>query len=186
MQIKKVMKKLEGNNFILRSWSTADVASLAKYANNEKIAMNLRDGFPHPYTEQDARSWISMVLKNKKDLIYAVEVDGEAAGGIGLHGKEDVYRYNAEIGYWLAEKHWGRGIITEAVALLVDQGFSHYSWTRIYAGIFSNNIASMKVLQKCGFKPEAILKHSVKKRGAYLDEHIYALLKEDWKKTGSR
>ncbi len=175
------MKNLDGSSFILRPWSADDAEDLARYANNEKIAINLRDGFPHPYTLQDAKSWIKMVRENKKDLIYAIEVEGEAAGGIGLHGKEDVYRYNAEIGYWLAEKYWGRGIVTEAVRLLLGHGFGNYPWTRIYAGIFSNNVASMRVLEKCGFSREAVLKRSVKKQGAYLDEHVFSILKEDWK-----
>jgi RimJ/RimL family protein N-acetyltransferase len=128
----------------------------------------------------DAVSWIRMVMNNKKDLIFAIEVNGEACGGIGLHGGTDVYRFNAEIGYWLSESHWGKGITTEAVQLLVKLGFDKYSWTRIYAGIFSKNEASMKVLENCGFKHEAAFKKSVKKRGVYLDEHIYSILKEDW------
>lgn len=175
------MQILSGNGFILRPWKESDTENLVRHANNEKIAMNLRDGFPHPYTIQDARSWIKMVTENRKDLVYAFEIDGEACGGIGLHGGQDVYRYNAEIGYWLSEKHWGRGFTTEAVRVVVRHGFEHFSWTRIYAGIFSNNPASMKVLAKCGFRREAVFKKSVKKRGAYLDEHVYSILKEDWK-----
>ncbi len=156
-----------------------DVDSLVKHANNEKIAKNLRDGFPNPYTKTDAREWISMVMANKSDLIFAIEVKGEACGGIGLHGGKDVYRFNAEIGYWLSETYWGRGITTEATCLLVDYGFKNYPWTRIYAGVFSSNVASMKVLEKCGFSCEAVFRRSVKKRGIYLDEHVYSILKKD-------
>lgn len=174
------MQIINGNGFILRPWRLEDAESLARHANNEKIAMNLRDGFPHPYTLQDAKDWINMVINNKKDLIYAIEIDGEACGGIGLHAGKDVYRYNAEIGYWLSEQHWGKGVVTGAVALLVRHGFEHYSWTRIFAGVFSNNPASMKVLEKCGFRREAVFKKSVKKRGNYLDEQVYSILKEDW------
>ena len=100
-----MLQTLNGAGFILRPWEKKDEVSLVKHANNEKIAMNLRDGFPHPYTLEDARSWIKMVMENQKDLIYAFEINGEACGGIGLHGGKDVYRYNAEIGYWLSERY---------------------------------------------------------------------------------
>ncbi|MEX0985958.1 MAG: GNAT family protein [Bacteroidales bacterium] len=173
-------QRIVGSNFYLRPWTMEDQESLVKHANSEKIAMNMRDGFPNPYSMADAKDWINMVLKNKRDLIFAIEVDGEACGGIGLHGMTDVYRYNAEIGYWLSESLWGRGITTEAVRLLVKFGFEKYSWTRIYAGIFSWNTASMHVLEKCGFKKEAVFKKSVKKRGEVLDEHVYSILKEEW------
>jgi ribosomal-protein-alanine N-acetyltransferase len=174
------MEIIQGSNFCLKPWAKDDAESLVKHANNEKIAMNLRDGFPNPYSMTDAVSWIKMVMENKKDVIFAIEVDGEVCGGIGLHGGKDVCRYNAEIGYWLSEQHWGKGITTEAVELLVRFGFEKFSWTRIYAGIFSSNLASIKVLEKCGFKQEASFKKSVKKRGEYLDEHVYAILKEEW------
>ncbi len=180
------MQIIKGNGFMLRPWRLEDAESLARHANNEKIAMNLRDGFPHPYTLQDAKDWINMVINNKKDLVYAIEIDKEACGGIGLHAGKDVYRYNAEIGYWLSEHHWGKGTVSEAVALLVRHGFEHYSWTRIFAGVFSNNPASMRVLEKCGFRREAVLKKSVKKRGIYLDEQVYSILKEDWEQQKSR
>lgn len=175
---------IEASTFRLRPWAADDADSLCKHANNEKIAMNLRDGFPNPYSHADAVSWIKMVMNNKKDLIFAIEVNGEACGGIGLHGMSDVYRYNAEIGYWLSEKHWGKGITTEATRLLVALGFEKYSWTRIYAGIFSANTASMRVLEKCGFRKEAVFTRSVKKRGVFLDEHVYSILKEDWEEKG--
>lgn len=172
------MKELSGSSFTLRKWQEEDAESLCKHANNENIAKNLRDGFPHPYTLEDAKSWIKMVMENEKDLIYAIEVEGEAAGGIGLHGGKDVYRFNAEIGYWLSEKHWGKGILSEAVGLLVKEGFENYDWIRIYAGVFGNNPASMRVLEKNGFKEEAVFRKSVKKRGVFLDEHIWAISKK--------
>jgi RimJ/RimL family protein N-acetyltransferase len=179
------MQIFNGNGFNLRSWKETDAASLVRHANNERIAMNLRDGFPHPYTMEDARSWIKMVKENKKDPIFAIEIEGEACGGIGLHGGQDVYRFNAEIGYWLSEQYWGKGIVSEAVRIVIRYGFDHYPWTRIYAGVFSNNPASMKVLEKAGFLREAIFKKSVKKRGSYLDEHVYSILKDDWKKRAA-
>ena len=169
-----------GSSFFLRPFDMPDVPGLLKHANNAKIAMNLRDGFPHPYTEKDAVNWIRMVMDNRADLILAIEVNGEACGGIGLHGGKDVYRFNAEIGYWLSERHWGKGIISEAVRFVVDHGFTHHKWTRIHAGVFSSNPASMRVLEKCGFTREAIFRKSVLKGGNYLDEHVYSILKEAW------
>ena len=143
--------------------------------------MYLRDGFPYPYTREDADSWIDMIRKNRKDHVFAIEVDGEAAGGIGLHPLSDVYRFNVEMGYWLSEMHWGKGIITEAIGLVVHDAFTRHQWVRIFAGVFSNNPASMRVLEKNGFKKEAIHRSAVKKGTLFMDEIIYALLKEEWK-----
>lgn len=165
---------------ILRPWSPEDAASLVKHANNPRVASNLRDGFPCPYTPSDARSWLEMVGRNSEDVILAIEVDGEAAGGIGLHGMKDVYRYNCEIGYWLSEAYWGSGIMSEAVGAMVDHAFTNTSWLRLFAAIFENNRASMRVLEKNGFKPEAIHRKAVIKEGKLLDEHLYALLKDQW------
>lgn len=174
------MNQLKGKHFHLRKWTMEDVDSLVHHANNIRIAENLRDGFPHPYTPRDAEKWIQMVINNSEDVIFAIDVEGEACGGIGLHGGKDVYRFNAEIGYWLSQKHWGKGIMTEAVGLLVDYGFTHHKWIRIHAGVFHTNEASMKVLQKCGFKEEARFSRSVKKGDQFLDEHIYSILKDQW------
>lgn len=174
--------RIQGSSFLLRPFDMEDISGLVKHANNPRIAINLRDGFPHPYTEKDAENWIRMVMENRADLILAIEVNGEAAGGIGLHGGKDVYRFNAEIGYWLSERYWGKGIISEAVKLVVEYGFTHHKWTRIHAGVFSSNPASMKVLEKCGFTLEALFRKSVLKGGEYLDEHVYSILKEKWLK----
>jgi ribosomal-protein-alanine N-acetyltransferase len=93
--------KREG--FILRPWDRTDATALVKHANNPRVAAQLRDGFPYPYTPGDAERWLEMVENNREDVILAIEVRGEAAGGIGLHGMKDVYKYNSEIGYWLSE-----------------------------------------------------------------------------------
>jgi len=166
---------------ILRPWHPDDAGALVIHANNPRVASNLRDGFPYPYTMADARKWLSMVGENTGDVILAIEVGGEAAGGIGLHGHKDVYRYNGEIGYWLSEKHWGKGIMTEAVAAMVNYAFTQSRWLRLFACIFENNPASMRVLSKNGFSPEAIHRKAVMKNGILMDEHLYSLLKEVWK-----
>jgi len=148
--------------------------SLVRHANNFNIWKNLRDGFPHPYTEESGAGWLKMVNSEPRNLILAIEIDGEAAGSIGIIFKDDVYRITAEIGYWLSEQHWGKGLMTEAVNLLVGYVFANYPEIMlIYAEIFSYNPASGKVLEKCGFHLESIHKKAVFKNGQLLDEHRY-------------
>ena len=171
---------IEQKFFRLRPWHPDDAMTLVKHANNPRIASNLRDGFPYPYTLGDARKWLAMVGDNREDIILAIEINGEACGGIGLHGLKDVYRYNGEIGYWLSEKHWGRGIMSDAVAAMVDYAFTQTSWLRLFACIYENNPSSMRVLEKNGFRPEAIHRKAVMKDGKLIDEHLYALLKDQW------
>lgn len=168
------------NGYLIRPWRLEDATSLVRHANNHKVAMNLRDGFPYPYTHQDARDWLEMAVNNREDVILAIEVEGEAAGGIGIHHMKDVYRYNGEIGYWLSEKYWGKGIMSDAVGAMVEHAFTRTRWLRLFATIFENNQASMRVLEKNGFVLEAIHRKTVMKEGALMDEHLYALLKERW------
>jgi len=174
------LPSIRREKYLLRPWDAADAMSLASHANNPRISVNLRDGFPYPYTLKDARQWLKMISENKSDMILAIEVEGEAAGGIGLHGMKDVYRYNAELGYWLAEKFWGRGIISDAVGVLVNYAFTHTRWLRIYASIYEHNVPSMRVLEKNGFIREAIHRKAVMKQGKLLDEHLFSLLRENW------
>lgn len=172
-------------NYILRPWMSGDAESLVKHANNPRVARNLRDGFPYPYTLPEARKWLKMVEENRDDIILAIEIGGEAAGGIGLHSLKDVYRFNGEIGYWLSELYWGKGIMSDAVGAMVDHAFTRTSWLRLFAVIFEHNISSMKVLAKNGFIQEAIHKKTVMKGGKLLDEHLFALLKERWVKLNT-
>jgi RimJ/RimL family protein N-acetyltransferase len=171
---------IQREKYLLRPWHTDDAHSLVKHANNRKVAKNLRDGFPYPYTMQDAIKWLEMVGGNRDDMILAIEVKGEAAGGIGLHGLKDVYRYNAEIGYWLSESYWGKGIMSDAIGQMVKQAFSNGTWLRVFATVYEHNKRSMKVLEKNGFIMEAIHKKTVMKEGKLLDEHLFALRKEQW------
>ncbi len=174
--------QIEGNGYLLRPFKQADAESLARHANNAAIVRQLRDEFPHPYTLKEARMFIEHTSQKMHDIIFAVDIDGEACGGIGITGMKDVYRFNAEIGYWLSEVHWGKGIMTDAVGRMVELAFLYYQWTRLFAGVFSSNSASMRVLEKNGFTREAIHREAVKKEGEYLDELVYALLKKDWEK----
>jgi len=163
---------LTTENIILRPWQETDLASLVKHADNFNIWINLRDAFPHPYTEESGKNWLKMALAEKDNLLLAIEVDGEVAGGIGAIFKADVYRINCEIGYWLSEEYWGRGIMTKAVNLLIDYVLANYPLiSRIYADLFSFNPASARVLEKCGFHREAIHRNAVIKNGQVADEH---------------
>jgi ribosomal-protein-alanine N-acetyltransferase len=166
--------------YILRPWHPGDAGSLVRHANNPRVAGNLRDAFPNPYTLPDARRWLGMVGDNREDIILAIEVNGEAAGGIGLHGLKDVYRYNCEIGYWLSEAHWGMGIMSDAVGVMVEYAFTQTRWLRLFASIYESNLPSMRVLEKNGFVREAVHRKAVVKGGELLDEHLYALLREQW------
>ena len=172
---------LPRKGYILRPWDKNDAGSLVIHANNLNISRNLKDGFPNPYTLTDAEKWLDMVGSKQEDIILAIEIQGEAAGGIGLHGMRDVYRYNAEIGYWLSEQYWGRGIISDAIGAMVEYAFKQTRWPRIFATVFERNLPSMKALEKNGFTKEAIHKKTVMKEGKMLDEHHYTILKEQWK-----
>ncbi len=159
---------------IIRHWQTEDENALTEQANNIKIWRNIRDRFPHPYTRKDAALWIRIANADKTMLNLAVEYQGVVAGAIGIMFKKDVYRRTAEIGYWLGEPYWGKGIMTRAVVALTDYVFSHYDICRIYAGIFEYNQASARVLEKAGYHLEARLKKSVTKEGQTVDELVYA------------
>jgi ribosomal-protein-alanine N-acetyltransferase len=158
-------------NYILRQWQSGDEKSLVENANNYKIWKNLKDVFPYPYTISDANEWIKIAVDSSET--YAIAVDGKAVGGIGILLKDDIYRKNAEIGYWLGENYWGKGIISAAIAEIVDYTFRNYAVYRIYAGVFEYNLASMRVLEKAGFHQEAVLKKSLVKEGKLFDEHIF-------------
>jgi [ribosomal protein S5]-alanine N-acetyltransferase len=161
---------------LLRPWQRGDERSLVRHANNPKIWRNVRDRFPHPYTQADADWWIE-TASEQAATNFAIVVDGEAVGAIGLILKEDVYRRSAEIGYWLGEDYWGRGIVTEAVRAVTDYAFASFDICRIYAGVFEWNAASMRVLEKAGYALEARLKKAITKDGQCADEFIYALVR---------
>jgi len=162
-------------DFSLRPWKFDDIPDVTKYANNWNIAKNLTDKYPHPYTNDDARIFIDAVSKDKTMSIFAIEVNNEAIGSIGIHPQADIHCKNAEIGYWLAEKFWGKGIATEAIKWMVNYAFDNYHINRIYATVFGTNIASQKVLLKNNFVLEASLKETIYKKGKYFDELIYGI-----------
>lgn len=167
--------------FKLRLWKSTDVDNLLRFANNENIAKYLTDKFPFPYTKADAKSFIAYANRSGNDFIYAIEVQNLAVGSIGLHLQQDIYRKNAEIGYWLAEPFWGQGIMTKVILEMSSIGFERFEIERIYARPFENNLASQKCLVKAGFTMEANLPGTVFKNGEYLGELIYGIRREDFK-----
>lgn len=166
-----------GDGYKLRIWTLADVPSLAKYANNRNIWRNLRDGFPNPYTEDDAKAYIDLVSKRGVEHEWAIASSAEAIGGISLRFQADVHRKSAEIGYWLAEPFWNRGIMTRAVGTLLEFAFASFDLVRVYAAIFEWNPPSMRVLEKNGFTLEGRLRKSVFKDGRLIDSLMYGLVR---------
>lgn len=167
----KVIRYLKSDNkiqaiksFKLRTWTRADIPALAKYLNNKKIWDNCRDALPYPYTEKDAEQFISFVEGQSEQNNYCIEINHEAVGNVSFFRGTDVERYNAELGYWLAEPYWNLGIMTETIKLAVEDYLSHSDTVRIHAHVYENNLASMKVLEKAGFHKCGILRKACFKR----------------------
>ncbi len=161
----------------LRPWAAGDEAALVKYANNRKIWRNLRDAFPHPYTMDDARAWVSKNFGRDEVTEFAIASDSEAIGGIGIRLEQDVARRSAEIGYWLGEPFWGKGIATLAVRAVSAYAFANFDLVRLQACVFEWNPASCRVLEKAGFSLEARLRKAVTKDGQTIDQFTYALVR---------
>jgi RimJ/RimL family protein N-acetyltransferase len=166
----------------LRSWGISDLNNLVTFANNWNVAKNLTDRFPHPYTEADGRWFIDFAARSETENIFAIEVEEQAVGGISIEPQTDIHKKNAELGYWLAESFWGRGIITTAIQTVIAFAFTTYDINRIFARPFGTNHASHRVLEKNKFILEARFEKVLYKKGEYLDELIYALRKESWQK----
>ncbi len=168
-------------DFKLRAWRTEDAESLARAADNSNIAKNLRNVFPSPYTLDDARWYISDSIAGaeKKQLSYAIEVDGQAVGSIGIFVKDDVYEKSAELGYWLAEEYWRQGIMSGAVKSICREAFAKFDIVRIFAEPFADNAGSRGVLEKAGFTCEGTMRDGVCKNGEIHSYCMYALLREE-------
>ncbi len=165
-------------NFKLRKWNETDLNSLVKYANNRNIAKWLTNGFPHPYTLEDGKTYLAMIANDHPTKVFAIEANGEAVGSIGIFPQSDIHEKSAEIGYWLAEAYWGQGIMTRAIQEIAEYGFRTFDIIRIFARPFSTNLKSQKVLEKAGFTFEARLKSALFKNEEFMDEIIYVKLKE--------
>lgn len=160
----------------VRSWERLDVASLALHANNRNVWINLRDRFPHPYTRSDARTFIRETRLQRPETAFAIAVEGAAVGGIGFVVNVDVERVSAEIGYWLSEAFWGRGIMTDALVAVTAYAADAHGLTRLYALPFAGNAASCRVLDKAGYVLEGRLRRSAVKDGLITDQLQYAFI----------
>lgn len=158
----------------IRPYELSDIERLALLANNINIAKFLTGRFPHPYTTEHAKSFIETFQKDIPTKVFAITLNGELIGGTGIHLQEDIFINNAEIGYWIGEDYWGKGYMVEAVKLISDYAFNTFPITRIYARVFGNNLRSMHVLEKAGFKLEAKFEKTLLKNGEILDEYIFA------------
>jgi ribosomal-protein-alanine N-acetyltransferase len=162
--------------FELRPFRMEDLPALVKHASDPTVAANLTDSFPNPFTEEAGRAFIETAMNTVPPLRRAIDIGGEACGAIGLHPKQDLWRRNMELGYWLGAAHRGKGIMTEAIKRMVQLGFDTYpEVTRIFATPFGSNVASQKALERAGFRLEANLKSTLVKNGVVQDELIYAV-----------
>lgn len=163
----------------IRKWRLSDAADLAAALSNPKILDNLRDGLPYPYTEQDGEDYISAMLSadENETFAFAITVDDRAVGSIGVFRQGNIHRQTAELGYYIAEEHWGKGFMTEAVRQVCRYVFENSDIIRIYAEPFAFNAASCRVLEKAGFNCEGTLRSNAVKNGRVIDVKMYSLLK---------
>ena len=171
---------LTGQRCTIRPWRKTDADSLVQHANNANVAKWLRDRFPHPYTARDAKAFLKHAVAANDPTDLAIEVDGAAVGAIGIVPGRDVERYSAEIGYWLGEAYWGRGIVTEALGLMTNHAFGELKFLRLFALPFADNPGSVRVLEKAGYVREGLLRASSVKFGAPKDQFMYARVNPDW------
>jgi RimJ/RimL family protein N-acetyltransferase len=161
-------------NCRIRSWRAGDEPALVSNANNKRVWLNLLDTFPHPYTVEDARSWIASSSAATPELNFAIEFNGKAVGGVGLQLHHGVLAKTGSIGYWVGEPFWRKGIATAVVGAFASSVMKTHDLLRLEARVFSWNEASMRVLERCGFHREALLEKRIVKDGMVLDEVVYA------------
>jgi RimJ/RimL family protein N-acetyltransferase len=161
----------------LLRWEHRDMPTLVNLANNRQIWNRLKDAFPHPYTSRDAEEWIDAQLAMEPPRHFSIVLDGEVVGGVGIELKSDVHRKTAEIGCWVGEAYWNRGIATQAIGLMVTYAFDRFDLVKIYAEVFELNPASMRIFEKNGFIREAILRKAIVKNNEIMDAHIWAIFR---------
>jgi [ribosomal protein S5]-alanine N-acetyltransferase len=175
------MVEIKGPRITLRSYKKEDAARIAEIGNNKKIAENMTDRFPHPYTEKEAREWVETATSPEKiDKNFVIIFEDEIVGGVGLSLHEGLHEGVATGGYWLGEDYWGKGIATEAWKLVIDYAFKNFDIHRVEASAFSWNPASMKIQEKCGLIKEGYIRKNIKRFGKICDQTVYGLLREEW------
>ncbi len=165
-------------DYQVRSFVESDAPAIAQYANNSRISRNMRDSFPYPYTLVDAQAWIIVATAAEVQTNFAIASATEVIGGIGFTLRDDVQRRSAEIGYWIGEPFWGRGIATDALRAVTDYAFTHHDLARIEAIVYEWNPASSRVLEKAGYTLEARVRNSITKDGQTIDHFLYARVQD--------
>jgi len=159
----------------IRSFRADAAEALARYANNRRVSRNLRDAFPYPYTLEDAEEWISRATQQSPETDFAIASATEVIGGIGLRRQQDVHRRSAEIGYWVGEPFWGKGIATAALKAFTEFAFDRFDLVRLYGYVYEWNPGSGRVMEKAGYVCEGRLRKSVFKDGRVIDQFLYAI-----------
>lgn len=165
----------------IKKWDLSDATDIAAAISNKKVQDNLRDGLPYPYTEQDGADYISAMLSadENETFAFAITVNFKVIGSIGIFRQGNIHRQTAELGYYIAEEYWGKGIMTEAVKQICEYVFDKSDIIRIYAEPFAYNIASCRVLERAGFQYEGTLRNNAVKNGKVIDMKMYSLLKTE-------
>jgi RimJ/RimL family protein N-acetyltransferase len=169
--------QLQLDTCAVRSWRASDDESVAEHANNRKIWINLRDAFPNPYTLADARQFIRLAMEMDPETYFAIAVGDRAIGSIGFRLRKDVERCSAEIGCWVAEGHWGRGIGTDALRGVTEFALDAHRLNRMYAVPYEWNVASCRILEKSGYVLEGRMRKSAIKDGKVIDQFLYAYVR---------
>ena len=168
-------------NCKIRKWKLTDAKDIAVALSNKKIQDNLRDGLPYPYSEKDGIDFISSMISANEDetFAFAITLDDKVIGSIGVFRQQNIHRQTAEMGYYIAEEYWGKGIMTDAVKQICEYVFKNSDILRIYAEPFAYNIGSCRVLEKAGFQYEGTLRNNAVKNGKVIDMKMYSLLREE-------
>ncbi len=169
--------KIDIDGYAIRSFRVDDAAALAQHANNREIWLAMTDSFPHPYTLEDAKRWLALMIDQKPEKCFAIADEAGLIGGVGLTLGEDVYRTGGKLGYWLAEPYWGRGIATQVTLAMTRWGFETFGLERIEAEVFGWNAASARVLEKAGYVLESRQRNKLIKDGELLDALLYVRLR---------
>lgn len=171
--------ELRDGELLLRRYRPGDREALALLANNPEVSRYLMDAFPHPYSLADADAWIAAASAEARLCNFAVEWEGRFAGGIGLQPMADVHSGTSLVGYWLGEPYWGGGLASRALRLITAYAFGELLFIRLQAGVYDGNSASMRVLEKCGYTREGVLRKHVRKNGVIMDAVLYAKLRNE-------
>ena len=170
--------ELQSHHCTVRTYRLDDAPSLARHGNNRRVWQNLRDRFPHPFNETDATAYITRVLAADDATSFAIDVGGEAVGGISLHIGGDIERVGAEMGYWIGESLWNRGIATAAIQLVTEHAFTSCGLLRVFAVPFTTNVGSCRALEKASYVREGTMRQSAIKDGRVVDQYLYARLRD--------